>query len=271
MKFNKLFIILFSLFICNVANAQNIIKIVKKFVLINNVNESSGLVIGDRIPVFRTMKSGSVSKIGQVQIVKFVQGRCAAKIVSENGSGQIAVGDYINLPARSSKIRNSEKASASISSEPGDVGIEKGDSELLFAGFYMKMLSEYFDMSTAFIQVSYAKFLTSRFQVGVAPQFMLSKASGVTNSQFSASAFFNYNLATASKVIPYISGSWYQSDFAPEYLDFIDYSYVEVGAGIRNFFNQYAALNTSISYGFPLSSNGEGGILTITSGLSFIF
>ncbi len=166
----------------------------------------------------------------------------------------------------------SEKSGSSNSSGPGDVGIEKGDTEIQFAGFYMKILSDYFKMGTAFIQFSYAKFITSRLQIGVAPQLTIAEGSGMgTQTYFSASAFCNYNLSTASKVIPYISGQWYQGDFAPEYDDFLDWSYLNVGAGVRNFFNQYAALNTSISYGFPLGSNSEGGMLVIMSGLSFIF
>jgi len=271
MKFQKFFIILFSLFICNVAYSQTIIKVVKRYVLIKNVNESSGLAIGDRVPVFRKMNSGTVSRVGEIQILKFVNGRCAAKIASETGQYQIAVGDFIDLSTASNDIKFSKKAGSSVSSSPGDIGIEKGDSEIQFAGFYMKMMNKYFSMGTAFIQLSYARFLTSRLQIGVAPQITISSISDESQTKFSASAFFNYNLATASRMIPYVSGQWYQGDFSPEYGEFIDYSYINVGAGLRNFFNQYAALNTSISYGFSLSSNVDGGILVIMSGLSFIF
>ena len=273
MKFQKLFLIFFSLFLCNVAYSQNIIKIVKQYVLISNVDESSSLAIGDKVPVYRKMNSGTVSWVGEIQVMKFVKGKCAAKIISEGGNYQIAVGDFIDLTTNSNEISFSEKSGSSFSAGPGDVGIEKGDSEIQFAGFYMKMISKYFDMGgTAFIQVSYAKFITSRFQIGIAPQITISQGSGSeTQTNISASAFFNYNLATASKMIPYVSGQLYQGDFSPEYGDFMDYSFINVGAGLRNFLNQFAALNTSISYGFALSSANEGGILIIMSGLSFIF
>lgn len=275
MKFLKLFIMLVFLCWCHNAYAQNIIKIVKQFVLINNVDEFSGLSVGDRLPVFRTTGSGNVSRVGEVQIVKFVKGKCAAKIVSESRNMKIAVGDYIDLNSDAEELLSSQKDKFSSSSGPGDIGIEKGDSEVQFAGFYVRMMTEGFSMGTAFIQCSFAKFITSRLQLGIAPILNISEFSVGSNSetttQFSASAFCNYNLKTAAKLIPYVSGQWYQGDFSPEYGDFTDYSYITVGAGFRNFFNEYAALNTSISYGFPLGSNSEGGLLTISSGLSFIF
>lgn len=273
MKFQKLFIILFSPFIFNVAYAQTIIKIVKPYVLIKNVAESFGLTISDRVPVFRKMNSGTVSRVGEIQIVKFVPGRCAAKIVSEDDGYQISIGDFIDLSTESNNLISSEKTGASSAMGTTDIGIEKGDSEIQFAGFYMKMMSEGNDTGgTGFIQFSYAKFITSRFQIGVAPQLRIFESSGgKTETRLSASVFFNYNLVVASKTIPYLSGQWYQHVFSPDGGDFIDYSYINLGVGIRNFFNRYAALNTSISYGFALSSANGGGLLIIMSGLSFIF
>lgn len=47
-------------------------------------------------------------------------------------------------------------------------------------------------------------------------------------------------------------------------------AYFNIGGGFRNFFNEYAALNTSITYGFSLGGTGER-VLTIMSGVSVIF
>ena len=42
-------------------------------------------------------------------------------------------------------------------------------------------------------------------------------------------------------------------------------------AKIRNFFNEYAALNTSVNYGFSLAEDAEGGVLLVITGVSVIF
>ena len=77
--------------------------------------------------------------------------------------------------------------------------------------------------------------------------------------------------ATASKTVPYLAAQWYQTDFDPEDGEFSDYSYVNFGFGIRNFFNEFAALNTSVNYGFSLAEDSEGGVLLILTGVSVIF
>ncbi|MDZ7333044.1 MAG: hypothetical protein ONB13_01130 [candidate division KSB1 bacterium] len=268
MKFRKLFLFLFVLVMCNNVQAQQIIKIVKQYVLIKDLDESSGLSIGDHVSVYRDQGSGHPKKIGEIQIVKFVKGKCAAKIISQNTRNPIVIGDFISLSGDSEATTSSK---GPISSDPGDIGIEKGDSEIQFAAFYILMMYKDFKMGNSTIQLSYGRFLTSRLQLGIAPQITMSIFSDQVDTHISASAFVNYNFSSASRLIPYASAQWYQSDFSPEYGDFIDYSYINLGVGLRNFFNQYAALNTSITYGFSLNSDSNGGLLTIMSGLSFIF
>jgi hypothetical protein len=47
---------------------------------------------------------------------------------------------------------------------------------------------------------------------------------------------------------------------------------VNVGIGFKNFFNEYAAFNTLVSYGFSLAEEAENiGLLSIMTGLTFIF
>ena len=146
--------------------------------------------------------------------------------------------------------------------------VEKGDSEIGFLGFYSKM-ADYGGMGS--VQLSYGYYVSPRFQIGLGPQLTIQEGSDGTEAKFSASAFFTFNLTVNSTTIPYLSGQWYQIDFSPDYGDFTDYSYINIGLGVRNFFTDYAALNTSLSLGSSLSSNVEGGILMIMSGLSFIF
>ncbi len=271
MRIQKLLLCLVMLVLCDMVHAQEIIKIVKLYVLIDNLDESSGLEIGDRVPVYRARGSGHAKQVGEIQVVKFVKGKCAAKIVQQNTNNPIAIGDFINLSDGSEPETDSKSSQASLTSGPGDVGIEKGDSEIQFAAFYVLMIYKDFKMGNSTIQLSYGRFITSRLEIGIAPQITMTMFSDMVETQFSASAFMNYNFSTASRLIPYASAQWYQSDFSPENGDFIDYSYLTIGVGLRNFFNQYAALNTSVSYGFSLNPDREGGLLTIMSGLSFIF
>ena len=108
------------------------------------------------------------------------------------------------------------------------------------------------------IQLSYGYFITSHLQIGAAPQLMIYQGfGGGTNYIFSASAFFNYNFATSSKIIPYVSGQWYQDEFAPEYGDFLDYSYINLGFGIRNFFTEFAEMLINFGYVHILGRKAE--------------
>jgi len=152
--------------------------------------------------------------------------------------------------------------------------VEKGDSEIGFMGYYSAMVgTEYSSGGTGSIQFSYGYFLTSKLQIGVGPQvtFTPGYGGGSGEVKFSASAFFNFNLTTKSKTVPYVFGQWYQSDFSPEGGNFSDAAFLNAGFGVRNFLTEYAALNSAISYGFPLASESDMGLLLIMSGLSFFF
>ena len=88
--------------------------------------------------------------------------------------------------------------------------------------------------------------------------------------------FFNYNFSTSSKTVPYLAGQLYQKKFdLEENEEFSDYSYANIGFGVKNFFNEYAALNMSANYGFSLAEVEEGqdkqGMILLLVGLSFIF
>ena len=156
--------------------------------------------------------------------------------------------------------------------------VEAGDKEVSFLGFFSTFVGEDVDANGyGSLQISYGKYYTKFFQVGIAP--ILSFSTGEDENgdpkvdvQYSGSVFFNLNMATASKSIPYITGRYYQYTFdIPEGRDFIDYSYITIGAGVKSFFNEYAAFNTVVTYGFSPKSESKGGIIMIMTGLSFIF
>ncbi len=156
--------------------------------------------------------------------------------------------------------------------------IERGDSEISFLGYYSTMVgTDYRSGGTGIIQFSYGYFVSSYLQLGIGPQvtFTPGYSSAYYHSsgevKLSASAFFNLNLNTDSKTIRYIFSQWYQSDFSPPSGNLTDAAFLTFGVGIRNFFTEYAAINTAASYGISMAKNSKLGMLMIISGLSFIF
>ena len=157
--------------------------------------------------------------------------------------------------------------------------IEQGDTEVSFMGYFASVIGEDIDPNGAgTLQLSYGKYITSRLQVGIAPILTFFTAQNddgedILETSWSGSAFFNFNFSTASKFIPYLTGQYYQFTFdIPEGSSFTDFSYVNVGIGFKNFFNEYAAWNTLVAYGFSLAEGAQNmGLLSIQTGLSFIF
>ena len=156
--------------------------------------------------------------------------------------------------------------------------IERGDSEVSFLGYFSTMVGEDVEPNgSGSFQLSYGKYVSRYLLFGVAPtlRFFTTQdehGESVVETDWSGSIFFNFNFTTASKMVPYITGQYYQFTFdIPEGMDFTDFSYVNVGFGVKNFFNEYAALNMLGSYGFSLAEEAEGGIVVLMAGLSFIF
>ncbi len=158
--------------------------------------------------------------------------------------------------------------------------IEKGDKEISFMGYYGTYISSEDDAPAygfGSVQISYSKFISPLFQVGIAPNINFSTMEDqdgetTVKARFSGSVFFNLNFSNTSKVIPYITGRFYQMEFdIPENAEFSDYSYAQMGFGIKNFINEYAALNMLGTWGFSLAEDAEGGMLMLMVGLSFIF
>jgi len=165
--------------------------------------------------------------------------------------------------------------------------VEQGDSEVIFSGMYMSLVGiKDYSYSMGSLNLSYGKFVTDNLEIGIGPTLTFTRTKQTTynwyggeededitqETHISGIVFFNINFSTSSKTVPYIAGQWYQSEFKIEKdEEFSDYSYANIGFGIRNFYNEYAALNTSINYGWSLAKDAEGGVLLITTGLSVIF
>ncbi|MFH1942082.1 MAG: hypothetical protein ABIL68_08240 [bacterium] len=152
--------------------------------------------------------------------------------------------------------------------------IEKGDTEVSFMGYYITYVGgeDVVGFGSGSFQLSFGKYLTNRVIIGVAPTVSFTKMQDEWETNWSGSAYMNINFSSSAKMIPYITGQYYQYTFKiPAFADFTDFSYINVGLGFKSFFNEYAALNTLVSYGFSLAEDAEGGILMIMTGLSFIF
>ena len=89
-------ILLFCFFAIGLAllNAQDIVKVVPEYVLID---KDTGLgKLDEPLLVYRIM-DGEIVKIGRVRIIKFQKGRTAAKIVLEETGYKIEVGDVVSI------------------------------------------------------------------------------------------------------------------------------------------------------------------------------
>ncbi len=168
--------------------------------------------------------------------------------------------------------------------------VETGDSEVIFSGMFMSIVGiDNYSSVTASLNLNYGYFLTKNLEIGFGPTVTHTRTK-MTFTTFdffqgekeeehidettnvSGTVFINLNFATASKTVPYFAAQWFQSDFNPKgEQKFSDFSYLNVGFGIRNFLNEYAALNTSVNYGWSQAENAEGGIILVLTGLSVIF
>jgi hypothetical protein len=87
--------LLFLLLFADQSYSQKIIKKTKKYVVLD-INQSYGLNVNDKVPVFKKTASGEAQKIGLVQIMLFKKGKCVAQILKEEPPFKIGIGDFID-------------------------------------------------------------------------------------------------------------------------------------------------------------------------------
>lgn len=87
-------ILLISLCLTNSLPAEQILRVMRGFVLIE-LTENSGPAAGDRVEVYRSLEGGGRITVGLVEIVQFRDGRCAARIVHERPGMEIQPGDRV--------------------------------------------------------------------------------------------------------------------------------------------------------------------------------
>lgn len=150
-------------------------------------------------------------------------------------------------------------------------GVEKGDREFAFAGMYYTLTGDG-DYSFGNVQFRMGQYFTDKLLLGLAPGLNISDTGEDTSTDLTLELFGAYNFVTNSRTIPYVKTSLYQSRTdIPDDQEFTDYTFLQAGFGVKNFFNEYAALDSSISYGLSIGQGADSGILMLLTGISFIF
>lgn len=143
---------------------------------------------------------------------------------------------------------------------------EQGDREVQFAG------SIYAAESFTMINLTgvYGYYIRDYIEIGGGPMITHMEAYGFDNTTIGGVFFGRYYFSTVSRSVPYLSGQWYQYDFAPDDpMSFFDASNLQVGGGIKYFINEYIAWDASANLGINLG--GGDVVLLIIGGLSAFF
>jgi len=143
--------------------------------------------------------------------------------------------------------------------------MEKGDREVQFAGSVYS--ANGFSMTN--LLGTYGYYLKSDLQIGAGPTITHFSAGDFSSTTIGLSLFARHYFTTTEKMVPYLSGRWYQYDLSPdEPLSFTDAAYLQVGGGIKYFVNEYVAWDVSANLGFGLAG---GTSFLLVGGLSAFF
>jgi len=144
--------------------------------------------------------------------------------------------------------------------------VEEGDKEVQVQGSLIA-----FEGMTAIIGTfMYGYFVTPKTEIGGGPMIIYASYDGDDNSNISLTFFGRYNFVTGEKTVPYLSGQIYQFDISPEEpMSFTDFTFLQVGGGIKYFISDNLAYDVSGNLGFGL---GGGDVSFIVfGGLSAFF
>ena len=144
--------------------------------------------------------------------------------------------------------------------------IEKGDREIQASGFFIT-----FDgMTMMTISGTYGYYRTDKLEIGGGPVLTYIGYSSDSNTNVSLTAFVRHHFTARDKVVPYVSGQWYQFDISPEEpAGFFDYSFVQGGGGFKYFVNEFVAYDVSGNLGFSFGSGSFSFIMV--AGISAMF
>jgi hypothetical protein len=153
----------------------------------------------------------------------------------------------------------------------GQEVIEAGDTEISVVGLYAATNGD-IKYTTANIQVRLGKYLTDRLLLGIGPAVAVATIEGEEETNLSAEAYCIFNFTVNKKITPYAKASYFQRSFDIEGdRKFTDYGYALAGLGVKYFFNDLVALDTTLAYGFSLIKESHDTMIQISSGVSFVF
>ncbi len=146
MKLRIVFAVLFVLLLTGTLFSQEIVRINRPYALVN-LNENSGVKVGDEMLVSRNLPDGTVIKVARVQVLLFRDNNCAVKIISENTNYPLEEGDTLTLPSSASLRRQPAQQQGSNQSRNIQMGPMR-DQWLSYvsvsAGLVLGGLSYYF-------------------------------------------------------------------------------------------------------------------------------
>ncbi len=141
--------------------------------------------------------------------------------------------------------------------------VEKGDREIQISGTLVSIE----DVSVLMLNGIYGYYYTEKLELGGGPTITRTSFFGYDDTNVSLTLFGRYNLTARDKMVPYLSGQYYQYDLSPdEPLGFFDFSFIQVGGGIKYFVNEYIAYDVSGNLGFSLG--GGDTVFLLVAGIS---
>ena len=149
---------------------------------------------------------------------------------------------------------------------------EQGDIELQLTGSYTQTVgNDDFTFALGNFQGKVGYFFTDGLEIGAYPSLTITTTGTgfggtETTSTLGAGAFLVYSfLSGDGTTVPYFGGQFFKSDLSDDQ----DQGNAGVNAGVKFFFNRYAAFDVGGTYLFPLEENGLKLIL-IQAGISFL-
>ena len=190
----------------------------------------------------------------------------------DNGVKKLVVGILLALAGPAFALDPMDEMSAKDAKDTlGTVEtFNAGDTEASVSFMYYTTEGE-IEYNVTNVQVKLGAYLTDRLMLGIGPAWALN-TDGEEEMDLSAEAFCIFNFTLDKTLVPYAKGAYFQRTFdIPGDKSFTDYAYALFGFGIRYFFSDIYAFDTSLSYGYTLVKESHDSIVLVSSGFSLVF
>ena len=153
-----------------------------------------------------------------------------------------------------------------LAPDAGAQYIEKGDRELQASAYFFSV------SGVTLINLSgvYGYYYTEKLGFGGGPTITHIDFGFGSDTTLGLTAFARYSFSSRDRIVPYVSGQWYQFDIAPEDpVGFADMMFIQVGGGFKYFLNEHIAYDVSGNIGFSMGG-GDASFLGV-AGISAMF